>query len=51
MICQMTDRDPDEVSVGMPVDLTFRKMQDAGGVHFYFWKCRPLRKGDGNGRN
>ena len=41
--CVMTDRDPEEVKPDMPVEMTFRKMHDAGGMHTYYWKCRPLR--------
>jgi len=39
----MTDRDPDQVEVDMPLELTFRKMHDGEGYHNYFWKCRPAR--------
>jgi len=41
----MTDRNPDEVAVGMPVELTFRKLyhDPARGIHNYFWKTRPIR--------
>ncbi len=42
--CQMTDRDVDKVAPEMPVEMTFRKMHDAGGMHTYYWKCRPLRE-------
>lgn len=40
---QMTDRDPTKIEVGMPMELTFRKMHDSQGIHNYFWKCRPAR--------
>ncbi len=41
----MTDRNPEEVKVGMPVELTFRKLyhDPARGIHNYFWKTRPIR--------
>lgn len=39
----MTDRDLDEVKIGLPVELTFRKLFVEGGVHNYYWKCRPIR--------
>jgi len=42
--CQMTDRDLDRVTPDMPVEMTFRKMHDAGGMHTYYWKCRPPRE-------
>ena len=41
--CSMTDRDPQEVKIGMPVELTFRRFHEAAGVINYFWKCRPVR--------
>ncbi len=41
--CEMTDCDPGEVKIGLDVELTFRKMHDARGIHHYFWKSRPLR--------
>jgi hydroxymethylglutaryl-CoA synthase len=40
---QMTDRDVHNLKIGMPMDLTFRRIHDALGVHNYFWKCRPVR--------
>jgi hydroxymethylglutaryl-CoA synthase len=43
ILCDMTDRDPDEVAVGMPVDMTFRRLYFVGGVYNYWWKCQPVR--------
>jgi uncharacterized OB-fold protein len=40
---QMTDRDPAKIEVGMPVELTFRKIQEGSGIYSYFWKVRPIR--------
>ena len=40
---QMTDVNPKEVKLGMPVELTFRKIHEAGGTPNYFWKSTPLR--------
>jgi 3-hydroxy-3-methylglutaryl CoA synthase len=40
---EMTDRDPKEVKVGMPVELTFRKLFFERGIHNYYWKTRPIR--------
>ena len=40
---QMTDRDVKHIRVGMPMEMTFRRIHDALGVHNYFWKCRPAR--------
>jgi len=42
--CLMTDRDADKVKPDMPVEMTFRKMHDSGGMHTYYWKCRPIRE-------
>jgi 3-hydroxy-3-methylglutaryl CoA synthase len=39
----LTDRDPEEVEVDMPVEMTFRKLYFNRGVHNYFWKARPVR--------
>lgn len=39
----MTDRDPEKVAPDMPVELTFRRVHEAKGIHNYFWKCRPIR--------
>ncbi|MEW6275188.1 MAG: zinc ribbon domain-containing protein [Bacillota bacterium] len=40
---QMTDRDPEQIELDLPVEFTFRKMSEAEGFHNYFWKCRPIR--------
>jgi uncharacterized OB-fold protein len=39
--CELTDCSPDEVEVGTRVEMTFRRMFSAQGVHNYFWKARP----------
>jgi len=39
----MTDCDPGEVRIEMPVEMTFRRIGDAGSLYNYWWKCRPLR--------
>jgi hydroxymethylglutaryl-CoA synthase len=39
----MTDCNPKEVSIGMPVEMTFRRMYEGAGMYNYFWKCRPIR--------
>ncbi len=38
---QMTDCDPEQVAIDMPVELTFRKLHEGFGMHNYFWKARP----------
>ncbi len=40
--CHVTDVDPDAVAIDMPVELVFRLHHDAGGLHNYFWKARPI---------
>jgi uncharacterized OB-fold protein len=40
---QMTDVHPKEVKLKMPVELTFRKIHEAGGTPNYYWKCTPVR--------
>ena len=37
---EAADADPDVFEVGSRVDLTFRRLFTAGGVHNYFWKAR-----------
>ena len=32
-------------SIGDRVEMTFRRLFTADGVHNYFWKARPLREG------
>ena len=39
---QVTDAADGEVKVGTPVELTFRRLHEAGGNRYYFWKARPL---------
>ena len=43
MMAMITDRVPEEVKVGMPVEMTFRKLYTTEGIHNYYWKCMPLR--------
>jgi len=40
---ELTDVDADSLSVGDRVEMTFRRLYSADGVHDYFWKARPLR--------
>ena len=41
--CEITDVDPTAVRIGDRVEMTFRKIVTAGGIHNYFWKARPIR--------
>ncbi len=43
LMCDMTDRDPAAVTVGMPVEMTFRLLYYVGGIYNYWWKCMPVR--------
>jgi 3-hydroxy-3-methylglutaryl CoA synthase/uncharacterized OB-fold protein len=43
--CEMTDVDPKSVKIGDRVELTFRRLYTANGIHNYFWKARPIRGG------
>jgi hydroxymethylglutaryl-CoA synthase len=42
-LCEMTDCDPGKVAIGDEVEMTFRRLYTADGVHNYFWKARPKR--------
>jgi uncharacterized OB-fold protein len=39
----MTDRVIEEIEVDMPLEMSFRKLYEAEGVHNYYWKCTPVR--------
>ena len=51
ILCMMTDRELDEVRVGMPVTMSFRKLRVVNGIHNYYWKAIPRRFGDGDQPN
>ncbi|HYZ91439.1 MAG TPA: OB-fold domain-containing protein [Actinomycetota bacterium] len=40
---EMTDVDADQLKVGDRVEMTFRKLSTADGIHNYFWKAKPVR--------
>ena len=42
---QLTDGDPDAVTFDLPVELTFRRFHEGGGLVNYFWKFRPILGG------
>jgi hydroxymethylglutaryl-CoA synthase len=42
---ELTDVDAEEVRIGGRVEMTFRKLFTADGIHNYFWKARPVREG------
>ncbi|MCB1031430.1 MAG: OB-fold domain-containing protein [Acidimicrobiales bacterium] len=39
---ELTDVDPKAVRIGDRVEMTFRKLFTADGIHNYFWKARPV---------
>ncbi len=41
--CELTDVDPKQVAIGDHLEMTFRRLFTAQGVHNYFWKARPGR--------
>ena len=41
--CDMTDRDPTEIRIGMPIEMVFRVLRYVGGFYTYWWKARPKR--------
>lgn len=41
--CELTDVDPKQVKIGDQLEMTFRRLYTAQGVHNYFWKARPMR--------
>jgi hydroxymethylglutaryl-CoA synthase len=40
---ELTDVDADDVHIGDRVEMTFRRLFTADGIHDYFWKARPAR--------
>ena len=40
---ELTDVDPADVAIGGRVEMTFRRLYTADGIHNYFWKARPVR--------
>ena len=44
---ELTDVDEHELRIGGRVEMTFRRLFTADGVHNYFWKARPRRNETG----
>ena len=42
LICELTDYELNKVKIGMPVEMTFRKMFQGKGIINYFWKAKPI---------
>jgi 3-hydroxy-3-methylglutaryl CoA synthase/uncharacterized OB-fold protein len=47
MQVELTDVDPDAVSIGDRVEMTFRRLYTVDDVHNYFWKAKPVRSTEG----
>jgi hydroxymethylglutaryl-CoA synthase len=43
---ELTDVDADHLSIGDRVEMTFRRLYSADGIHDYFWKARPVPDGN-----
>jgi len=43
---ELTDVDAESVQVGTRVEMSFRRLFSADGIHDYFWKARPVRRTD-----
>lgn len=39
----VTDKSQADIHIGMPVEMTFRKLFSTEGIDNYFWKCTPIR--------
>jgi len=48
---ELTDVDADELAIGDRVEMTFRRLFTADGIHDYFWKARPVRASVSEGSN
>ena len=44
---ELTDVTAADVSIGMEVQMTFRRINTADGIANYFWKARPAGRGSG----
>ena len=42
-LCMVTDRELDEIKIGLPVEMSFRKLRVVNGIHNYYWKAVPRR--------
>jgi 3-hydroxy-3-methylglutaryl CoA synthase len=43
MPVELTDCDAADIKIGTRVEMTFRRLFTADGLHNYFWKARPVR--------
>lgn len=42
LLCELTDYEVDKVEIGMPLEMTFRKLTEGDEVINYFWKAKPI---------
>ncbi len=42
LFLSMTDADPEDVKIDMPVELVFRRLHEASGFYNYYWKGRCI---------
>jgi 3-hydroxy-3-methylglutaryl CoA synthase len=42
LICELTDYELDKVQIGMPVEMTYRKLSQGQGIVNYYWKAKPV---------
>ena len=43
---QIVDCAPEDISIGLPVEFTFRRIHESGGRPNYYWKATPLPEED-----
>ena len=44
---ELTDTDPEKIKIGDQVEMTFRCLYTADGIHNYFWKAKPVTQAKG----
>jgi hydroxymethylglutaryl-CoA synthase len=42
ILCDITDCDINEVKIGLPMEMTFRKIFESSGITSYYWKGKPI---------
>lgn len=43
LVMEMADIDPEDMAVGIPVEMSFRRHYTSSGIHNYSWKARVAR--------
>lgn len=43
VLCTITDREVDKIKVGMPLEMSFRRLHTVAGIHNYYWRAMPVR--------